>query len=188
MKRGQYLIVVLTLPHDPLTLIPYRISYVRFDGTMSAKRRQETLEAFCVPIEDTASEIAGVDSTPATSTSGAQPTRRSVRSSRGKGAGTVDSEQDTGVVSMISDDDDEFVPQVDVIGGDDDDGAPTWNKTDKGKRKANGKRKATAQTAEDNAAAFRMPTTNGINPKVMLISLKAGALGLNLTVANNVYL
>lgn len=26
------------------------------------------------------------------------------------------------------------------------------------------------------------------NPKVMLISLKAGALGLNLTVANNVYL
>jgi SWI/SNF-related matrix-associated actin-dependent regulator of chromatin subfamily A3 len=29
---------------------------------------------------------------------------------------------------------------------------------------------------------------NGINPKVMLISLKAGALGLNLTVANNIYL
>ena len=29
---------------------------------------------------------------------------------------------------------------------------------------------------------------DGVNPRVMLISLKAGALGLNLTVANNVYL
>jgi SWI/SNF-related matrix-associated actin-dependent regulator of chromatin subfamily A3 len=28
----------------------------------------------------------------------------------------------------------------------------------------------------------------GDNPKVLLLSLKAGALGLNLTVANNVYL
>ena len=29
---------------------------------------------------------------------------------------------------------------------------------------------------------------SGAIPRVMLISLKAGALGLNLTVANNVYL
>jgi SWI/SNF-related matrix-associated actin-dependent regulator of chromatin subfamily A3 len=58
----------------------------------------------------------------------------------------------------------------------------------KGKRKNKGKRKATTHMVEDNAAAFRMPANNGVNPKVMLISLKAGALGLNLTVANNVYL
>jgi hypothetical protein len=100
--------------------------------------------------------------------------------------------QDAGVVSVISDDDDEFVPQSDAIGdGDDDndddnDSAP-WNNK-KGKRKDKGKRKATTPIVEDDAAAFRMPATNGANPKVMLISLKAGALGLNLTVANNVYL
>jgi SWI/SNF-related matrix-associated actin-dependent regulator of chromatin subfamily A3 len=153
---------------------------------MSAKQRQETLEAFCVPIEDTTGEIADLHSTPVASASGIQPKRRSVRSSRRRGADAFDSEQeDAGVVSMISDDDDEFVPQVDAFGDDDDD-VSTRNKA--GKRKAKGKRKATAYTVEDNTAAFRTPATNGVNPKVMLISLKAGALGLNLTVANNVYL
>lgn len=168
------------------------ISYVRFDGTMSARRRQETLEAFCVPVEDTTSEMADINSTPVASTSEAQSSRRSVRSSHRKKASVVDSDQDAGVVSVISDDDDEFVPQSDAIGdGDDDndddnDSAP-WNNK-KGKRKDKGKRKATTPIVEDDAAAFRMPATNGANPKVMLISLKAGALGLNLTVANNVYL
>ncbi|KAI9463683.1 SNF2 family N-terminal domain-containing protein [Lactarius psammicola] len=170
--------------YDPLTAFPYRIPYVRFDGTMSARRRQETIEAFCVPIEDTTGEIADVYSTPVASASEVQPTRR-VRSSRRRGAEIMDGEQDAGPI-MISDDDDVFVPQVDAI----DDDALTWNK--KGKRRAKGKRKATAQTwptpAEDIAAAFRTSATNGVNPKVMLISLKAGALGLNLTVANNVYL
>ena len=102
----------------------------------------------------------------------------------------MDSEQDARAVLVISDDEDEFVPQVYVISDDDDfDGAPT-NRKDK--RKAEGKRKASARTGsapmENNVTAFRAPATNGVNPKVMLISLKAGALGLNLTVANNVYL
>ena len=154
---------------------------------MSAKRRQETLEAFCVPIEDTIGEIADLHSTPVASASGVQPTRRSVRSSRRRGTDAFNSEQeDAGVVSMISDDDDEFVPQVDAIGGDDDDGVSKRNKA--GKRKAKGKLKATAYAVEDSTAAVRTSATNGVNPKVMLISLKAGALGLNLTVANNVYL
>lgn len=166
------------------------ISHVRFDGRMSARRRQETLEAFCVPVENTTGEMADIYSTPAASTSEAQPSRRSVRSSRRRGADVVDSEQDAGVVPMISDDDDEFVPQVDAINDDDDDddddSAP-WNDK-KGKHKDKGKRKATTRMVENNAAASQMPATNGVNPKVMLISLKAGALGLNLTVANNVYL
>ncbi|KAH9176256.1 SNF2 family N-terminal domain-containing protein [Lactarius sanguifluus] len=164
------------------------IPYVRFDGTMSARRRQETIETFCVPIEGSTGEIADVDPTPDVSASEVQPTRRSARSSRRRGAEPVDGEQDAGTM-IVSDDDDIFVPQVDVISDDDHDhdSAPTWNK--KGKRKDKGKRKATAQTLlEDDIAPFRTPATNGVNPKVMLISLKAGALGLNLTVANNVYL
>ncbi|KAH9158816.1 hypothetical protein EDB89DRAFT_1917374 [Lactarius sanguifluus] len=45
---------------------------------------------------------------------------------------------------------------------------PKRNK--KGKRKAKGKCKATAQTLlEDDIAPFRMPTTNGVNSKVMLV-------------------
>ena len=160
---------------------------------MSARRRQETLEAFSVPIEDTTGEIADNYSTPVASVSEVQPTRRGARSSSRRGAEAMDSEQNAGAVLVISDDEDEFVPQVYVISDDDDDddddGAPT-NK--KGKSKAKGKRKVTARTGsapmENNLTAFRAPATNGVNPKVMLISLKAGALGLNLTVANNVYL
>ena len=169
----------------------HRIPYVRFDGRMSARRRQETLEAFSVPIEDTTGEIADNYSTPVASVSEVQPTRRGARSSSRRGAEAMDSEQNASAVLVISDDEDEFVPQVYVISDDDDDfdGAPT-NK--KGKSKAKGKRKATARTGsapmENNLIAFRAPATNGVNPKVMLISLKAGALGLNLTVANNVYL
>ncbi|KAI9442268.1 SNF2 family N-terminal domain-containing protein [Lactarius indigo] len=143
------------------------IPYVRFDGTMSARRRQETIEAFCVPIEDSTGDIGNVDSTPVASASAVQSTRRSVRSSHRRGAEAVDGEQEARAI--IISDDDVFVPQ--------------------GKRKAKGKRRATAQTLlDDDIASFRAPIANGVNPKVMLISLKAGALGLNLTVANNVYL
>jgi len=49
-------------------------------------------------------------------------------------------------------------------------------------RKSKGKGKAVGAIMRIDANA------NGVNPKVMLISLKAGALGLNLTVANNVFL
>ncbi len=154
---------------------------------MSARRRQETLEAFCVPVEDTTGEIIDVDSAPVASSSEVQPMRRSVRSSHRSGANAMDSEQDAGAISITDDDGDEFVPQVEVK--DDDDGDSTWNQ--KGKRKAKGKHKSSAQTRftlEDDLTVLRKPTTNAANPKVMLISLKAGALGLNLTVANNIYL
>jgi SWI/SNF-related matrix-associated actin-dependent regulator of chromatin subfamily A3 len=68
-------------------------------------------------------------------------------------------------------------------------GAPTQSKS--GKTKAKGKGKAATRshlTPVEDTAAYRTSITNGVNPKVMLISLKAGALGLNLTVANNIYL
>jgi hypothetical protein len=80
-------------------------------------------------------------------------------------------------------DDDGFVPQVDFDSDDGADVPPTRNK--KGKGKARGKSKAAARY---DFAPVGVAAMNGINPKVMLISLKAGALGLNLTVANNIYL
>lgn len=141
---------------------------------MSAKQRQETLETFCVPVERDTQEIANVHLTPIVPVSGGQQTRRSARSSRREG-------QQADAMTVYSDDDDDFVPQVDADSDDGVDGPRMRNK--KGKAKAKGKRKATTRShlapAHDTAA---------VNPKVMLISLKAGALGLNLTVANNIYL
>lgn len=101
----------------------FRISYVRFDGSMSVRKRQEALDRFCVPLKDPASSLHDDGD---------------------------DDDQDDDIV---------FLSQS------------------KGKGKAK-----TEMTAYDKIlSSFR-------NPQVMLISLKAGALGLNLTVANNVYL
>ncbi|CAK5281753.1 unnamed protein product [Mycena citricolor] len=93
------------------------IAYLRFDGRMSAKRREETIARFSIPVsEGDTNQNAGSDS------------------------------------DFIDDDEDFFRPGR------------------KGKAKAG------------------PYPSSGVNPRVMLISLKAGALGLNLTVANNVYL
>ncbi|KAI0298566.1 SNF2 family N-terminal domain-containing protein [Russula brevipes] len=121
------------------------IPYVRFDGKMSAKRRQETLETFCVPIEHNAQEIA-ID--PA------------------KGKGNV-GEYQQDVISINSGDDEDFMPQMD-------------NDSKAASRSYPG----SVEDSDVNTS----PNRDGVNPKIMLISLKAGALGLNLTVANNIYL
>jgi SWI/SNF-related matrix-associated actin-dependent regulator of chromatin subfamily A3 len=84
---------------------------------------------------------------------------------------------------IIDGDDEDFVPQMDANSDDGADGPRTRNK--KGKGKAKGKSKAAARS---DFAPVGNAAVNGVNPKVMLISLKAGALGLNLTVANNIYL
>ena len=159
----------------------YRIPYVRFDGKLSAKRRQETLETFCVPLGQDAPEIANVQSTPAASTSEGQQTRRSARSTRFRGAASAGEYQEADAMLIDDGDDDGFVPQVDFDSDDGADVPPTRNK----KGKAKGKSKAAARYG---FAPVGVAAMNGINPKVMLISLKAGALGLNLTVANNIYL
>ncbi|KAI9449800.1 SNF2 family N-terminal domain-containing protein [Russula earlei] len=158
------------------------VPYVRFDGRMSAKRRQETLETFCVPIER---DSPNVHSTLADPIPGVQQTGRSGRSSRRAGANDGKSRQ-VDSVSMNSDDDDGFVPQMDMDNDDIDDGSRTRSK--RGKAKAKGKSKAVTRSHLAPLGGNASPILNGINPKVMLISLKAGALGLNLTVANNIYL
>ncbi|KAJ7076375.1 SNF2 family N-terminal domain-containing protein [Mycena belliarum] len=131
------------------------IAYVRFDGRMSSKRRQETIAQFSVPVEedDVAPSRAGTS-----------------RRSRGRSSGgSVQREYDQDFVAG-PDDDSDFLDDED-----DDSIYAKKNKKDKGKRKGKGKATYTAGPS-------------GENPKVMLISLKAGALGLNLTVANNVFL
>ena len=63
----------------------------------------------------------------------------------------------------------------------------SWVEGKKGKGKGKGKGKAKATKASTQVQT-PVPQFDGVNPRVMLISLKAGALGLNLTFANNVYL
>ena len=151
------------------TLDKEGIPYVRFDGQMSAKRRQETIARFSVPIK----EEVHVATQPSTTQD--RPKRQTRRS-------RTNIPSDAEVVVLDDDDDGDFVAgdeeeDDDFIDSDDD--RPT---TKKGKGKSKGKNRASPEPDYDEVVY------EGVNPKVMLISLKAGALGLNLTVANNVYL
>ena len=159
-----------------------RIPYVRFDGKMSAKRRQEAIARFSVPIE-------AHSAMPSFNQSNSQAPASTQRARRARSSRSVlpDSSIDDGadgdyVVDDEQDDDDDFV--------DDDDVAARRTQSKKGKGKA--KAKAKGRVRESSGASSELPPSrpefNGVNPRVMLISLKAGALGLNLTVANNVYL
>ncbi|KAH7924627.1 hypothetical protein BV22DRAFT_1129678 [Leucogyrophana mollusca] len=147
------------------------IPYARFDGSMSAKRRQETLERFSIPLEDDAG-AAATGETPL-------PPSRRPRSSApvpadGEDTCVVDDDSDF----IVDDDDDDFEEDIST-------------RAKKADPKSKGKGKAKSRAKPDPRAgkcAFDGSAFNGVNPKVMLISLKAGALGLNLTVANNVYL
>lgn len=136
-----------------------RIPYIRFDGQMSARRRQETLERFSQPLD--------AKGTP-------PPAKRPRRS--------------TVKVVIDSDDDDPRGSVLEKQSEDDtslynSDGDNVW-KAKKGngkmKEKGKGKMKPTGRRQ------FDVLNNCTENPVVMLISLKAGALGLNLTVANNV--
>ena len=158
---------------------------------MSARRRQETLEQFCIPLEDEASPTPSAPTSapstdPKPATPAALPRRRS-RSSRIILDGeSEDDANDGDFVATQDDDADSFI--------DDDDDDFAKPKKGKGKGKGKGKKKtkgsASLSAVRDSGVyeSFSSSSGNGMIPKVMLISLKAGALGLNLTVANNVYL
>lgn len=155
---------------------------------MSAKRRQETLEAFCVPIEHDTQETSNAQPIPDVPTSELQQTRRSARSTRRGGASGREYQQ-ADIVPTNGDDDDDFLLEMDFDS--DDDADSTRPRSKKRKTKAKGKGKAVTRSRIASVGGSNMntpPISNGVNPKVMLISLKAGALGLNLTVANNIYL
>ncbi|GBE78013.1 hypothetical protein SCP_0108950 [Sparassis crispa] len=160
------------------TLEKEGISYVRFDGKMSARRRQETIARFSVPLDGYSSSVGMLSSTQAScSQPQSQSTRPRTRSSRVSYAEDHAAFRD-------DDNDADFVDgnDSDFIDDDDDDDAPKKNRQGKGK----GKRARISNIVS--TTTFNGSSFDGVNPKVMLISLKAGALGLNLTVANNVYL
>ncbi|KAJ3733451.1 SNF2 family N-terminal domain-containing protein [Lentinula guzmanii] len=138
------------------------IPYVRFDGQMSAKRRADAITRFSVPLERMQ----------AVKTSAAPGSRRASRKtsynvSEGDRNDNEDDE-DFGIDDGQSD----FETEV------------TVTRKNKGKGKA--KQTQGDSDFEDDLSFESIQNQN--NPAVMLISLKAGALGLNLTVANNVYL
>lgn len=156
----------------------HRIPYVRFDGQMSAKRRQQTIARFSIPIADDAGTTPAFTRPQPAAPSSQRRTRRKI-------ATVVDSDDD--VVVLDDDNDGDFVAQFedndsDFIDDEDADERPKKKTKGKGKAKAKGRGKGKA------VARNAFTGLDDVNPRVMLISLKAGALGLNLTVANNVYL
>lgn len=141
---------------------------------MSARRRQETIARFSVPLkEDEPTVLPASESAPSS--------RRRTRSKR-----AIDIDGD--VIVNDDKDDDDYVAQGDD--GDDDFIEEEVPKPKKRKTKGKGKAKAgvSRSTPFDDITELGNTSSSEVNPKVMLISLKAGALGLNLTVANNVYL
>ena len=97
--------------------------------------------------------------------------------------GADDDKDDDFVMGKDDPDDDDFSDD-----GDDDAPARTQSKKGKGKGKAKTAGKGKKKASIPSTPVRDTPQFDGVNPRVMLISLKAGALGLNLTVANNVYL
>lgn len=130
---------------------------------MSAKRRADAIARFSVPLES----IPTVQVPQEISTSAVAS--RSRRVSR-NASYNVDPTED--------DDDEDFVmPSADNNYSDDDEvtAAATW------KSKGKGKAKRTQGDSENEDHFSFGDTQNQNNPPVMLISLKAGAFGLNLT-------
>ena len=175
-----------------------RIPYIRFDGKMSARRRQQAIARFSVPLDGSSPVPASTqaastkqsDVAPSASQESDAPlTRRRTRKSTataypdGDAAmGDDDGDADYTFADDGGDDDD-------FIDDDDDDEAPRRkSRSKKGKGKA--KKQARISTAPPSTSTYLDGSAFGteVNPKVMLLSLKAGALGLNLTVANNVFL
>ena len=148
---------------------------MRFDGQMSAKRRQETIQRFSVPLDESLdSNVAEIqDQVPL-----GRPRRAKKQLAFHDDLIDGDDIEDSDFTMTIDEDDD-----VDFL--DDEDSTAFSTKASK---KGKGKGKGKAAVKSKKGATYDGLSLDDANPKVMLISLKAGALGLNLTVANNVYL
>ncbi|KAG2126297.1 SNF2 family N-terminal domain-containing protein [Suillus clintonianus] len=149
------------------------IPYVRFDGQLSARRRKETLERFSIPLE--AEEDLAVDvETPIPSSRRRTSTHTTLVEDD-----VLLENDDSSLIVDDDDDDDDFEEDL-----------STRAKKGKGKSKPKNKGKAKARYGTPTSQKARLDGSSfgGEIPRVMLISLKAGSLGLNLTVANNVIL
>ena len=168
-----------------------RIPYARFDGQMSAKERQEVLSRFCRPLDGDEAPIAPVPP-PHTDNMDKEASGRLTRaSSRSASASTG---MDVDANSVVDDGKDgDFVVKGDDDDFDDDfdDDLSAWiqkKSKKKGKDRAKAKTRLLAGSSNVGSKGSYHRSSTGENPRVLLISLKAGALGLNLTVANNVFL
>ena len=144
------------------------IPYARFDGKLSARKRQEVLERFSIPLDPDESPAPG-EPLPSTR-------RRQTQNTLVGDDESATDGNDSDFVAGNATDDDDF----------EDDISTRVQKSKAKERKIKGKGKAKAIPAVKQV--FDGSAFYGKNPKVMLISLKAGALGLNLTVANHVFL
>jgi len=174
------------IPHDAKSLVfsqfttfldkigealeEHDIPYVRFDGKLSARKRQEVLERFSIPLDPEESPAPG-EPLPSTRRRQTQTPSTLVGDDEDATDGN-----DSDFVAGNATDDDDF----------DDDISTRVQKSKAKERKKKGKGKAKA--IPTGKQVFDGSAFHGVNPKVMLISLKAGALGLNLTVANHVFL
>lgn len=119
------------------------ISYVRFDGQMSAKKRQEAIARFTVPVEDSVTPVCGLTIR--------LPAKRNVRSTMQSvitHGGSLNDED------SVTESDSDFSVTESGAQTEDEDGTST--------RKGKGKAKGKSSYAN-----------KGDNPRVMLISLKA---------------
>lgn len=157
---------------------------------MSNRQRQEVLAKFCQPLDDDEAPIPPRHP----SSEREEPSRRSSRASSKSANASFDSSTDADNVG--DDDDDKDKDYVDTAKDDDDDDdflggdldLSLWLKKSKGKGKGKAKPKMKSRVSSAGKNLYNGSAFEGENPRVLLISLKAGALGLNLTVANNVFL
>lgn len=133
------------------------IAFVRFDGKMSARRRQEAIERFSVPIK----KAQAAEPVPTHCASSSRPSALRRTSGRRSSSRKVNY-----AAGEATDSDDDFMPLDNHDSADEED----------------------KEFEKDLVVDDLDVGTGDENPRVMLISLKAGALGLNLTVANNVFL
>ncbi|PFH50907.1 hypothetical protein AMATHDRAFT_3537 [Amanita thiersii Skay4041] len=141
--------------------------YLRFDGQTSKKRRDEVLGRFTVPVEspgDAERAAERRDSSGRTRRQGTQYT-----STRKK---QVENDGD----ESLTESDPEFIPTNLVADLTDDES--DFSELREIRSRAKGKKKA---------RDARGTTCTDGNPRILLLALKAGSLGLNLTVANNVF-
>ncbi|KIY67158.1 hypothetical protein CYLTODRAFT_490860 [Cylindrobasidium torrendii FP15055 ss-10] len=198
------------------------IAYERFDGRMSAKRRQEVLARFSIPIREESASFSQAHAAPEPEP---EPIGRKRKARRNvvddddededfpehvvpiKPAPSASQRTRSGRVTrrvVENTEDLDFTPSSPAAGGEDSDFAPAGDDEDddyvmhntpekqKAKPKSQAKGKGKARVREHSLEPEDLNDLSyggsGGNPKILLLSLKAGALGLNLTVANNVYL
>ncbi|KAI0730200.1 SNF2 family N-terminal domain-containing protein [Fomitopsis betulina] len=174
------------------------IPYIRFDGKMSARRRQESIARFSIPLDGSSSSPVptlgtraptgyGKAAPPSSQDPGILPARRTRKSTAAVyadgDAAMGDDDADADYTFKDDGDDDDFIDDAE-----DDEALRRKGKSKKGKGKA--KKQTRISAAPPSTSTYLDGSAFGteVNPKVMLLSLKAGALGLNLTVANNVFL